>query len=330
MNNRELLEQYRQLHEAGLISDAEYQHQVARIKATERARVLEEGGVAALFHLEPGLAGRVLSSQVFWVVLVLAMMPFIMAFLGMPAEQGMILYFAFLWFFLYLRLFRFNLIGTMPLDFATAAILVVFPGLAAVLPFLQWLLGGFYALIQTNVLLLQWPGFVLGVGIAEELTKLLPVAVVLWLARRGGRKVGLQASILLGITSGLAFAGFENILYTERFGAHLFGMKFTLQGVVVSRLLMTPFLHSVWAGITGFGAGVAAAVGPGSWGRGIRVVMPWLIFAAILHGSYDTFSFSPVLALFVAAVSYLVLTAAVVVAKHWEGDSAAFLNEEIL
>ena len=130
MNNRELLEQYRQLHEAGLISDAEYQHQVARIKAVERARVLEEGGVAALFHLEPGLAGRVLASQVFWVVLVLAMMPFIMAFLGMPAEQGMILYFAFLWFFLFLRLFRFNLIGTMPLDFATAAILVVFPGLA--------------------------------------------------------------------------------------------------------------------------------------------------------------------------------------------------------
>ncbi len=330
MDSRELLERYRALHEQGLISEEEYQLQVGRIKAAERARILEEGGVAALFHLEPGIAGRVLSSQVFWVVLVLAMMPFILAFLGMPPEQGMILYFAFLWFFLYLKLFRFNLIGAFPLDFGTAAMLVVFPGLTLLLPAFQWLLGGFYALTATRVPLLQWPGFVFGVGIAEETTKLVPVVLVLWLARRGGRRLGLQASIVLGITAGLAFAGFENILYTERFGARLFGLKFTLQDVVLSRLLMTPFLHSVWAGITGFGAGVAAAAGPGSFIRGLRIVVPWLLFAAVLHGTYDTFSFSPVFALVTAAVSYLVLTVAVVVAKHWEGDSAAFLGGKVL
>jgi RsiW-degrading membrane proteinase PrsW (M82 family) len=330
MDHRERLEQYRHLYESGLISADEYQRQVGRIKAAERMRLLEEGGVAALFHLEPGIAARVLTSQVFWVVLVLAMMPFVLAFIGVPPEQGMILYFAFLWFFLYLRLFRFNLIGSFSMDFAFTAFLVVFPGLALVLPALQWLLGGFYALVRARVLVLQWPGFVFGVGIAEELTKLLPVVIVLWLARRTGRRIGLQASILLGITSGLAFAGFENILYSEQYGARLFGMKFTLQGVVVSRLLMTPFLHSVWAGITGFAVGAAAAMGPGSWVRGLRIVAPWLLFAAILHGSYDTFSFSPVLAVVTAAVSYLVLTAAVVVAKHWEGDHAAFLNEKVL
>jgi len=262
MDHRERLEQYRHLYESGLISADEYQRQVGRIKAAERMRLLEEGGVAALFHLEPGIAARVLTSQVFWVVLVLAMMPFVLAFIGVPPEQGMILYFAFLWFFLYLRLFRFNLIGSFSMDFAFTAFLVVFPGLALVLP------------------ALQWPGFVFGVGIAEELTKLLPVVIVLWLARRTGRRIGLQASILLGITSGLAFAGFENILYSEQYGARLFGMKFTLQGVVVSRLLMTPFLHSVWAGITGFAVGAAAAMGPGSWVRGLRIVAPWLLFAA--------------------------------------------------
>lgn len=330
MNTRELLEQYERLHGSGLISEEEYQRQVGRLKVQLKAQVLEEQGVAALFHLEPGVAGRILGSQVFWVVLALAMMPFILAFLGLPSDQGMILYFAFLWFFLFLKLFRFHLPNARWPDFPTAALLVVVPGLVLVLPVLQWLLGGFYQLVRAPFLGLRWPGFVLGVGVAEELTKLLPVLAVLWLARRGGRRVGLQTAMLLGITCGLAFAGFENILYSERFGAHFFGMKFTLQDVVVSRLLMTPFLHSVWAGITGFSAGVAFAAGPGSWLRGLRIVAPWLVFAAFLHGTYNTFSFSPTLALLVAAVSYLVLVGAVVVAKHWEGDSASFLNEKVL
>ncbi len=330
VDTAELLEQYRRLYASGLISEEEYQRQVGRVKAAARARVLEEQGVAAIFHLEPGIAGRILSSQVFWVVLVLAMMPFILAFLGLPADQGMILYFAFLWFFLFLRLFRFNLLGAIWLDFPMVATLVVFPGLVLVLPVLQWTLSAFYALVRAPFLGLRWPGFVLGVGVAEEATKLLPVVCVLWLARRGGRRLGLQAAVLLGITSGLAFAGFENILYSEQFGARFMGMKFTLQDVVLSRLLMTPFLHSVWAGITGFAAGVAMAAASGSWHRSLRIVLPWFFFAAFLHGSYDTFSFSPTLALVVAAGSYLVLVGAVVVAKHWEGDSAAFLNERVL
>jgi uncharacterized membrane protein len=65
MDTRELLEQYRRLYDAGLISEEEYQRQLGRVKAAARTQVLEEQGVAAIFHLEPGIGGRILSSQVF-------------------------------------------------------------------------------------------------------------------------------------------------------------------------------------------------------------------------------------------------------------------------
>jgi RsiW-degrading membrane proteinase PrsW (M82 family) len=326
----ELRDAYRRLYDSGLIDDEEYERQMARLVVRERVSAVEQGGIATVFRVDRHTARRIVSSQVFWVVLALALMPLLMAAVGLPRDQGLIVYFALLWFLLFRHLFRLNLRGSLPGDFALVAALVVVPGMVAVLPSLMVALAPLYRLINAPQLLLRWVGFFAGVGIAEELTKGLPTLVTLWLVRRSGRRPSLQAVLLLGVTSGLVFAGLENILYSEQFGTRLWGMAFTRQDVVLARLLMTPFLHAVWSGSLAFAIGVAAATGSLSPGRLVRVAGPVLVLVAALHGTYNTVAFVPALAVAVGGLSYLVLVVAVVVAKRWEGASAAFLDERVL
>ncbi len=330
MNPHEMLAEYERLFRAGIISPEEYERQVARLKAELRRQAVEEEGLGAVLHLDPLAVGRILRSQVFWVVLLLAMMPFLLAALGVSPEEGMILYFAFLWFFLFLRLFRLELRRSRPWDVSLVIALVVFPGLTVVLPILRLLLGPLYAMVELPFLPFQWFGFVWGVGVTEEVTKALPVFLVLALARRQGRRLGLQASLLLGIAAGLAFAGFENILFSRQFGARIWGIDFTRPDVVLSRLLMTPFLHSLWAGLMGFTLGLVNVSGSLGVLRTARIAAPGLVLATLLHGTYDTVAAVPILAVLVGGVSYLVLVMAVLAAKSWEGGDAAFLNERVI
>ncbi|NOZ93169.1 MAG: PrsW family intramembrane metalloprotease [Acidobacteria bacterium] len=330
MNPDEMLQEYERLLRAGIISQEEYRRQVGRLKAEVRRRAVEEEGIGAVLRLDPLTIQRVVQSQVFWVVLVVAMMPLLLASFGLQSAQGMILYFAFLWFFIFLRVFRLNLRGGRAGDIFFVIVMVTFFGLGLFLPALRYLLSPLYALIRVPFLPFRWLGFVLGVGITEEMTKAMPVFLLLWIAARQGRRLSLQATVLLGVASGLAFAGFENILYSEQFGARIFGMSFTQPEVVLSRLLMTPFLHSVWAGVVAFNLGLVHVSGPFRIGRAITIVGPGLMLAALLHGSYDTLAASPVLAVLVGAVSYLIFVLAVMAAKAWEGESESFLGERVL
>jgi|GEM_PF-3079728 len=330
MNPDELLAEYRRLYERGLISADEFERQVGRLSSELRVQRLEAEGIGSILRLDPAAIVKIVTSQVFWVVLVLALMPLILAAIGLPSAQGMTLYFAFLWFFLFLRLFRLDVYGSYPWDYGLVGALVVMPGLALVLPLMRYLLSPFYRLIEVPFISARWVGFVFGVGVTEELTKLIPVLVVVLLANRGGRRLGLQAIILLGIASGLAFAGFENILYSKWFGAKLWGVTFTRPDVVLSRLLMTPFLHSLWAGLTAFAVGLSVAGKRLTVGRLWRIAGPALGLSAFLHGSYDAFSFLPLLAVLVGGVSYFLLVLAVIVAKTWEGGGVGFLNDRVV
>jgi RsiW-degrading membrane proteinase PrsW (M82 family) len=330
MNPDEMLREYQRLLHTGMISPEEYERQVARLKAELRRRAVEEEGLGAVLRLDPLTIQRVMHSQVFWVVLLVAMMPLLLAAFGFQSAQGMILYFAFLWFFIFLRVFRLNLRGGQPSDVFLVIVLVIFLGLGMFFPLMRFLLSPLYSLIAVPFLPFRWLGFVFGVGITEELTKALPVFLLLWIAGRQGRRLSLQAVLLLGVASGLAFAGFENILYSEQFGARIFGMTFTQPEVVLSRLLMTPFLHSIWAGLVAFNLGLVYVSGPYRFGRVVAIAGPGVALAALLHGSYDTLAGSPVLAILVGAVSYLIFVVAVMAAKAWEGASEAFLGERLL
>ena len=179
-------------------------------------------------------------------------------------------------------------------------------------------------------------GFVLGVGLFEELCKALPL--LFFSLRRG--KLEFQECMFLGIMSGLGFALAEVVQYSINYAqetaqlsallvaqaagesrnifGHLNADKFvskvqstlpqmmdnygTILTIQIVRFIPLPLLHAVWTGIVGwFVAASTQHARSRPWvtiGLGIGGV-------ALLHGLYDVFS-TGILAIFLAAISILV------------------------
>jgi RsiW-degrading membrane proteinase PrsW (M82 family) len=148
-------------------------------------------------------------------------------------------------------------------------------------------------------------GFVLGVGVFEELCKALPLLIFSW--GRGGMRT--RDTVFLAAMSGLGFAFSEGNVYTQNQAAlsvfNVFGgvfqnfqqsqnwneffknmdavVRFQLFGIVSHfiRLISLPLLHASWAGIVGWF--IAKGNEHRSWG-----FVAWGIgIAAFLHGLYD-------------------------------------------
>ena len=129
-------------------------------------------------------------------------------------------------------------------------------------------------------------GFVCGVGVVEELAKVLPIW---WLYVHKNNEDALSTIVFLGCISGFAFGVAEAANYSI---AYALGLKFGRLGfgdyliVQMTRLITLPLLHAVWAGI--FAYFVALASVNRHVGKGL--LLAGLIITASLHGLYDTFS----------------------------------------
>lgn len=149
---------------------------------------------------------------------------------------------------------------------------------------------------------LRWPdhanpvvslfGFILQVGLCEELLKLLPVLLVIGLTR--GRKTPLQV-VTLGVFSGLGFAAFENLSYGDRMvnDAYALTLDYGTQGLVagVERAVINSMLraislvlcHAVFSGIAAYFLAQGQRLGR----RREALAIAGLSIAATLHGLYD-------------------------------------------
>jgi RsiW-degrading membrane proteinase PrsW (M82 family) len=174
-------------------------------------------------------------------------------------------------------------------------------------------------------------GFVLGVGIFEELCKVAPL-LLFGLSAKTIRSGG--DGIFLGMMSGLGFAMSEGVDYTIKYWSSAVGLgeahvrqcveqATTLYGGVnqnvfterlsaampamfeqyglfvvaqLTRFISLPLLHAAWAGLVGYG--VAKAAREGRWG----LMFSCLCLAAMLHGLYNFYS-TGILSLLVAALS---------------------------
>lgn len=133
-----------------------------------------------------------------------------------------------------------------------------------------------------NGFILSFLGFTVGVGLLEELCKLLPVA---WHYRQGGT-LGWRGACLWGLVSGAGFAVAEGIIYASRYynGA-------STADIYIVRFVSCVAMHAAWAG--------AAAIltsrrrdyikGPMSLRDWLRALAPVLAVPMVLHGLYDTF-----------------------------------------
>jgi protease PrsW len=129
-------------------------------------------------------------------------------------------------------------------------------------------------------------GFILGVGVLEEVCKALPVYLFLL---RTQKLHDPLTSAFYGAMSGLGFAIAEGATYSLIYG---FGLR---QGdlepgsyIIVNtiRFVSLPLFHAILAGMVGYFIGLAA-INPSRQGA---ILFIGLAIAATLHGLYDSFA----------------------------------------
>ena len=168
-----------------------------------------------------------------------------------------------------------------------------------------------YSAAHSTSVVFRLIGFVCGVGVLEETTKILPVW---WLYAHERNQDSLSTIVFLGCVSGFAFGVAEAAKYSISYALGLsngrlgFGDYLMAQ---MTRLITLPLLHAVWAGI--FAYFVALASVNRHVGKGL--LLAGLMITATLHGLYDTFSDSLV------GVGVAVLSILIFVAYYRSGET---------
>lgn len=153
--------------------------------------------------------------------------------------------------------------------------------------------------------------FVLFVGAVEESCKLVPVvAYVLW-RRKAAQPM---TAVLIGVFSGLGFAAFENLIYSDQAIASTLaatraageeGLAVGVQSAMTTAMLRSlslVFCHAVWAGIFAYFLAAASLSGK-RWGA---MLLVGFVLTAVLHGVYDWLVFvQQTLAALTAGLSFI-------------------------
>lgn len=207
------------------------------------------------------------------------------------------LYFSVLWAMFFYFLFRTPQVvaRTCVISFSFTAVVSI-----SVLLFLYRLppWDQLMALTESRHLLARFPGFVLGVGVPEELCK---AAILFWLVRRPGFQLTPQTVVFYGMMSGLGFGIYEGVQYQTGFNRTA-GVD-TAYLLNIARLTSLPFLHAVWTGLAGYFIGFAALYPRKRYGLWIvAIAVP-----ALFHGLYDTFNWG-VIGLSTAFLSVILLS----------------------
>jgi len=224
------------------------------------------------------------------------------------AFWAMALYFSALW-----ALFFYYVFPTPEARLAPASFCFFTTGLLSIAVLLHlyrlWPLSALQLWTQPGEsLVVQWMGFVLGVGVPEESCKAL---VLLFLVRRFG-PFAPQSVLFYGLMAGLGFGIYEGVSYQTshnfRFAVDMSGTQnsalFAAEYYFLNliRLTTLPFLHAIWTGTAGYFIGFAAQYPERR--RGLLIVA--IGVPAFLHGSYNAFSASA-LGLATALLSVLAL-----------------------
>jgi len=246
-----------------------------------------------IFSLDRDSARALLRSHLFWPVFIFAAMPLVLEFFGIEQIPGMTVYFSLIWLAIFYRLF--GLQGH-PFRFC-----LYFYFLSMVMSFfvfqgLYYFTRGLYTMIESPDLVARLAGFVLGVGLTEEMAKIAPVVLMFLLVGRRRMILPEPDYLLYGLVAGLSFAAMENIGYitgsavAERLGgAATIGLS---ASVTISRIIMTPFIHACLSGVLGYFIGRIGSAGEGR-ASGIAFFLVGLTVVSVLHGAYDFLAGTP-------------------------------------
>jgi len=234
---------------------------------------------------------EIIRSPVFRFLVFVAVVPLAIEILQ---ENHAILYGLALWSMALWSLLLYRLFADRDLSFRLAFGTVLFTCFIG-LPILElWLftpvdITGW--LITRNFLAFRLSGYVFGVGVREELTKAIPLIALALFTTKMRKPIN---GLLLGMMSGIGFAGAENVYYVFRtLEESLRAMKETGHaGYLVMpvynnvvRMAMTPFLHACFSAIFGY----FIALGVAQRRHRFVFFLLGLSLSSLLHGLYDTF-----------------------------------------
>ncbi len=234
---------------------------------------------------------EILKSPVFRFLAFVAIAPLAIEILH---EDHAILYGLALWSMALWSLLLYRLFADRDLSFRLAFGTVLFTSFIG-LPILQvWLIvpPDLTGWLTTRAFLpVRLVGYVFGVGVREEMTKAIPLLALALFTTRMRKPLN---GLLLGMMSGIGFAGAENVYYVfHTLGLALEAMKQTgNRGYLIMpvynnvvRMAMTPFLHACFSAVFGYFIALAASE------RRHRLVffLLGLGLSSVMHGLYDTF-----------------------------------------
>lgn len=142
-------------------------------------------------------------------------------------------------------------------------------------------------------LLFRIAGFILGVGVLEELCKALPVYLLLvhpkLMLTQPKRLPDPLSAAFYGAMSGLGFAIAEGAAYSFFYASGLSKGQLGLGSYVAAntiRFVSLPLFHAILAGIVGYFIGLAV-INPS---RRSAICFIGIVIAATLHGLYNSFA----------------------------------------
>ena len=123
-------------------------------------------------------------------------------------------------------------------------------------------------------------GYTFGVGLMEELVKLLPL---IYICQKAKEPIIPQTLVFYGLMSGIAFGVYEGVQYQLENNVEFdYSMSYFLN---IARMTSLPFLHAVWCGIAGYFISFAHLYPK------YRISLFFLAWGIpmVLHGIYDSF-----------------------------------------
>lgn len=137
----------------------------------------------------------------------------------------------------------------------------------------------YYALSQDSSFWASFYGFTLGVGLCEELCKLIPV--IWYLQNNHGAT--WKGACLVGLASGIGFGVSEGVMYS-----HSFYNGDASWEIYVVRFVSCVALHAAWTAAIACTMYRRSDLGGGEFGELMTAIAIWIGLPVLLHGLYDT------------------------------------------
>lgn len=277
-------------------------------KANLKPRIKNKGNIIAqlsaigselIFPQSTMLSKQFLSDQRFLILALVGLLP--MVIMHIPLGGFFLFYEVSLYFSIIWGLFFYASFKTTQVSLKTT-LLVFF--LTQLCVFLAWDLLGIPTLnpfyyFTDSPFPLNIIGYTFGVGLTEELAKLLPLLIIL---SRAKEPLIPQTLVFYGLMSGIAFGVYEGVQYQMTVNAEqVYDVAFFLN---IARLTSLPFLHACWCGIAGYFLSFAHLYPKHRNGLYFLAIF----IPAIIHGLYDSFANIPILPLILVFFGLMLLT----------------------